>query len=191
MKAQIRTRVLQLRDSIPQQERKTREKIIMETIQGLSVFQKASVVFFYASFRSEVGTILFIDQTLKMGKRVVLPVVIKSQLRLALYEITSVSELFPGYMKIPEPARNGKAEFELDHVDLIIIPGAAYDKKGNRIGYGGGYYDRLLSDYKSARTPVVAPAFTKQLVHENIPAEAHDKKVDIIVTENGVIYCHE
>jgi len=191
MKDQIRTRVLKLRNSIPQQERKTREKIIMERIQGLPFFQKASVIFFYASFRTEVGTILFIEQTLKMGKRVVLPVVMKEKSQLALYEITSIKELFPGYMKIPEPVRDGKAEFKLDQVELIIIPGVAYDKNGNRIGYGGGYYDRLLSDYKSAGIPVVAPAFTEQLVHKDIPAEAHDRKVDIIVTEKGVIYCHE
>ena len=190
MKNQIRTRVLKLRDSISQQERQVREQIISKRIQDLPVFIKASAIFFYASFRSEVGTLLFIEQTLKMGKRVILPVVIKEQTRLALYEIYSIHELVPGYMKIPEPIHDGKSEFNLAHVDLIIIPGVAYDRKGNRIGYGGGYYDRLLADLKSVKVPILAPSFIEQLV-PSIPSESHDRKVDIIVTEDGVIYCHE
>lgn len=190
MKKQIRTMVLQLRDSIYRQERQVREQIIADKIQNLPIFRKASIIFFYASFRSEVGTLSFIDKTLKNGKRVILPVVIKEQSRLALYEIYSIHELVPGYMKIPEPTQEGKSEFMLAHVDLIIIPGVAYDRKGNRIGYGGGYYDRLLADSKSTGIPIIAPAFVQQLV-PSIPSELHDIKVDIIVTEQGVIYCHE
>lgn len=190
MKNQIRTRVLQLRDSISRQERLVREQIISEKIQNLPVFNKASAIFFYASFRSEVGTLSFIEQTLSIGKSVILPVVIKAQKRLALYEIYSIHELVPGYMNIPEPTLDRKSEFNLSDVDLIIIPGVAYDRKGNRIGYGGGYYDRLLADPESSSIPIVAPAFAQQLV-TSIPSEPHDRKVDIIVTEHGVIYCHE
>ena len=156
----------------------------------LPEFKQASVVFFYASFRSEVETIPSINLALKQGKRVILPVVLRKDTRLALYEIFTIDELTPGYMGIPEPSQDGKEEVALKEIDLIIIPGAVYDRRGSRIGYGGGYYDRLLASM-DRDIPIIAPAFKEQIV-DDIPTEPHDKKVTIIVTDDEVIYCkHE
>jgi 5-formyltetrahydrofolate cyclo-ligase len=187
VKNDIRTRVLQKRDTISRGERKEKGRRIMERILMLPEYENARVIFFYASFRSEVETIPVIEASLKQGKRVILPVVIKHDRRLALFEISFLYELSPGYMGIPEPVTKGKQERELDDIDLIIIPGAAYDRKGSRIGYGGGYYDRLLA-HMQRTIPIVAPAFKEQIVDE-IPFEPHDKKVTLLVTEDEVIYC--
>nr|MBC8412083.1 5-formyltetrahydrofolate cyclo-ligase [bacterium] len=84
-------------------------------------------------------------------------------------------------------------EATLQDVDLVIIPGTGFDTDGNRLGYGGGYYDRLLS-IESKRLaqvehiPTVALAFEEQ-IGEEIPAEPHDIKVDIIITDERTIYC--
>ena len=187
MKNTIREKALQARNSIPPEVRAEKGNLIMERILRLPEYEQAHVIFFYASFRSEVETLTSLCSSLTQGKRVILPVVIKKETRLALYEILSPDELSPGYMGIPEPLMNNKKEIDLNIVDFIIIPGAAYDRKGSRIGYGGGYYDRLLENL-NRDIPIVAPAFKEQIV-EHIPTEGHDKKVTIIVTEEEVIHC--
>lgn len=187
MKNKIREKALQARNSITRKYRAEKGSLIMERILKLPEFKQAHVVFFYASFRSEVETITSLRSTLAQGKRVILPVVIKKDTRLALYEILTFDELSPGYMGIPEPSRDNKKEIDLSLIDFVIIPGAAYDLTGSRIGYGGGYYDRLL-ELLDRDIPIVAPAFKEQVV-DTIPSEPHDKKVTIIVTEDEVIHC--
>jgi len=102
-----------------------------------------------------------------------------------LHEIKDISELSPGYMGIPEPSLSGERLVRLDDIELVIIPGSAFDCSGNRLGYGGGYYDILLSEGKR-KVPVIALAYEEQLV-DLIPSEVHDVKVDIIVTDKQVI----
>lgn len=187
MKKDIRKRVLQIRDSISSAKRIEKSSSIMSTLFMLPEFEQARVVFFYASFRSEVETIPSINSALKQGKRVILPVVLKKDRRLALYEISTLEELVSGYMGIPEPFHNEKEETALKDIDLIIIPGAAYDRRGSRIGYGGGYYDRFLVRM-DRDVPIAAPAYKEQIVDE-IPTEPHDKKVSIIITDDEVIHC--
>jgi 5-formyltetrahydrofolate cyclo-ligase len=88
-------------------------------------------------------------------------------------------------MGIPEPFLSEEREALLEDIDLVVIPGAGYDYAGNRLGYGGGYYDKLLSG-KKKNTPIIALAYEEQLV-DAIPAEKHDVRVDMIVTDQRVI----
>jgi 5-formyltetrahydrofolate cyclo-ligase len=187
VKKDIRKRILHIRDNLSREERSEKGNTIMGRLLMLPEFEKSRVVFFYASFRSEVETIPSINSSLKQGKRVILPVVLKKEKRLALYDITALDELTPGYLGIPEPFHSEREETALKAIDLIIIPGAAYDRKGSRIGYGGGYYDRLLAQMERD-IPIIAPAFKEQVVDE-IPAEPHDKKVTMIITDEEVIHC--
>jgi len=185
MKSLIRKQILKKRDAISPDIKSVKDALIKQRLFDLPEFITAKTVFFYASFRSEVETLSTIKESLKIGKRVVLPRVDKKRHRLMLYEIKDISELSPMYMGIPEPSLFDKRLVRLDDIELVIIPGAAFDYSGNRLGYGGGYYDILLSKSKK-KIPIIAIAYEEQLV-DKIPSEMHDVKVDMIVTDKQVI----
>jgi len=145
-----------------------------------------------------IGVVGMIRMSLEGSKRVVLPRV-EGQ-NLGLYEIKSLDELAPGYMGIPEPNpqlphfnKGGEGGFydirrvSINDVDAIIIPGAAFDETGNRIGYGGGFYDRLLAQLQKP-VPIIAPTYEEQVI-ESVPTDPHDRKVNIIVTDSREIRC--
>ncbi len=187
-KALLRKELLKRRDSIPSEVRKSKERVINERLMSLDEIRNANVLFFFASFRSEVNTLDAIAQLLSDGKRLVLPKVDRERHTLLLYEVKGVEELTAGYMNILEPAvLTEERVVDINNVDAVIIPGAGFDAGGNRIGYGGGYYDRLLS-LLTRHVPVVAPAYEEQIV-ESVPAEPHDIRADMIVTDRRVIRC--
>jgi 5-formyltetrahydrofolate cyclo-ligase len=185
VKKEIRNKILKIRDQIPLNIRAKKDLHIRGTLFSLPEFNVAKIVLFYASFRSEVETLSLIRESLAMGKRVLLPKVDAKNFLLVLYEIKSMDELYPGYMGIPEPDLPDERCAVIDDAELAIIPGAAFDVSGNRLGYGAGYYDNLLSG-GSRRIPIIALAYDEQLV-DLIPAEKHDVTVDIIVTDMRVI----
>ena len=187
-KAQIRQEILRKRDNIPPVVRSAKNKMILERMLSLEEFKNAGIIFFFASFRTEVDTTEMIKSALSSGKRVLLPKVDKDRHELLLYEIRDFSELAPGYMGIPEPSFQGR-QMSINDADIVIIPGAGFDASGNRIGYGGGYYDRLLSGLQKD-SPVIAPAYEEQVV-DSIPSEPHDIRVQMIVTDRRVIRCGE
>jgi 5-formyltetrahydrofolate cyclo-ligase len=115
------------------------------------------------------------------SKRVLLPYVKGKDLEIS--EICSLQDVAPGKFKILEPKRKENAP--ISDVDLVIVPGVAFDGRGQRVGYGGGYYDRFLV---KTRAPRVALAYENQIV-ASVPAEDHDQRVDKIVTEKRVITC--
>lgn len=98
-------------------------------------------------------------------------------------EITSIDDLVPGYRGIREPARKEPAS----EVDAAIVPGVAFDERGGRLGYGGGFFDRFLESLDPG-VPVVGVCFDAQIVEE-VPREPHDRAVDLVVTERRVIRC--
>ncbi len=185
-KASLRKEILAKRDSIPPAEKKIKDKEIEERLFLLPEFKTAKTIFFFASFRTEVDTFGMIRISLEEGKRVVLPRV-EGQ-ALGLYEIKGLDELITGYMKIPEPSvLTDDRKVTINDVDAIIIPGAAFDQTGNRIGYGGGFYDRLLAQLQKP-VPIIAPTYEEQVI-ESVPTDPHDKKVNIIVTDSREIRC--
>jgi 5-formyltetrahydrofolate cyclo-ligase len=185
-KAEIRKELLSKRDNIPLEVRRSKNRMILERLLSLDEFRNAGVIFFFASFKTEVDTAEMIKSSLLSGKRVILPKVDKDRYELQLYEIRDFGELVPGYMGIPEPPFQER-RMSINDADIVIIPGAGFDASGNRIGYGGGYYDRLLSGLKK-QTPVIAPAYEEQVV-DSIPSEPHDIRVQMIVTDRRVIRC--
>ena len=185
MKNAIRKEALRKRDRIPKELKGTKDSSIKQRLLALPEFLSARSVLFYASFRSEVETSGIIRESLSMGKKAILPKVDKRRHKLLLYEIKNPDELVSGFMGIPEPFQSEKREALLEDIDLVIIPGAGYDYAGNRLGYGGGYYDILLAGRKK-NTPIIALAFEEQLV-DAIPAEQQDVRVDMIVTDQRVI----
>ncbi len=185
-KASLRKELLEKRDAIPPEVRRVKSRLIGDRLLTLDEIRNARTVFIFASFRSEVDTSGLIDRLLADGKRIVLPVVEREHHKLLLYEIRDSVELRPGYMGIPEPSvRTEDRHAEIGDIDAVVIPGAGFDLAGNRLGYGGGYYDRLLSGLER-RIPVIAPAFEEQ-VADSVPSEPHDVGVDMIVTDRRVI----
>ena len=188
-KKTIRQEIILRRDSISGNIKKGKDAAIRQRIIRLPEFTDAKTILFYASFRSEVDTREMIKISLTHGKQAVLPKVDKENKKLKLYEIKDMSELMQGYMGISEPSVSEGKLTRFDDIDLIIIPGAAFDVSGNRLGYGAGFYDRLLAGMKN-KIPVIAPAYEEQII-ENIPSEPHDVRVDKIVTDMRVIECKE
>lgn len=185
-KASLRSALLARRDSIPPEVRRAKDRLILANLLGLGEVRNAQRLLLFASFRSEFDTTLLIKDRMSEGRRVILPKVDRNDLTLRLYEIGGMEELQKGYMGIPEPSvLTDSRHWEIGSVGLVIIPGAGYDPSGNRIGYGGGYYDRLLAGDRD-KVFIVAPAYDEQVV-ELVPSEPHDIRVDVIVTDRRVI----
>jgi 5-formyltetrahydrofolate cyclo-ligase len=185
MKNAIRKEALRKRDRISHVLKGSKDFSIRQRLLALPEFLSARSVLFYASFRSEVETSELIRESLGMGKMAILPKVDNIKHRLLLYEIKNLDELVSGVMEIPEPIQRKERLVHLEDIDLVIIPGAGYDSSGNRLGYGAGYYDILLSE-RQKKTPIIALAYEEQLI-DAIPAEKHDVRVDMIVTDQRVI----
>jgi 5-formyltetrahydrofolate cyclo-ligase len=187
-KDSLRKDFLKKRNGIPPEVRRIKNKMILEKLIALDEFRNAGTIFYFASFRTEVDTLNMIERSLAEGRKVVLPKVDKEGHDLMLFEITSIDELTSGYMGIPEPSvLSEDRKAGLDDVEVVIIPGAGFDMSGNRIGYGAGYYDKLLSGL-TRKIVIIAPAYEEQVVDE-IPSEPHDIKVHVIVTDRRVIRC--
>jgi 5-formyltetrahydrofolate cyclo-ligase len=184
-KHDIRKRMTRERDGIAQEAKARMDARIREALCALPEFVLAQTVLCYASFRSEVETYGILQKAREMDKRIVMPRVFAAKHLLMLYEIMSADELEPGYMGIKEPPAEKEREFTLRDIHLVLIPGVAFDHAGNRLGYGGGYYDILLAA-KPESMPVVALAYEEQLV-ASLPSEPHDVRVDIVVTPERVI----
>jgi 5-formyltetrahydrofolate cyclo-ligase len=183
VKEKIRKQVLDARSQLTPEQRRAKSAEIEAKLFRLPEYRAASVVLFYASFRSEVETHHMIRRALAEGKRVVLPRVKGKELE--LFEIKSFDkDVLPGAWGIPEPDSSRQAE--LKDLGLIVVPGAAFDEKGNRIGYGAGFYDKLLPLY-TGRT--AALAFELQIVPD-APADLHDIPMQKIVTEKRIIDVH-
>ncbi len=180
MKKELRKQILAARDALLPEQRRAKSREIEERLFALPEFISARTIMFFASFRSEVETEPMIRRALHSGKRIILPKVRGKEL--SLFEIKDFDrDLVPGAWGIPEPCEAYPAF--LNDVALIIVPGAAFDEWGNRIGYGAGFYDKLLPVFTKT---TVALAFELQIV-ANVPADSHDIPVQKIVTENRVI----
>ena len=193
MKKRLREKLLKARDSIPAELKSVKESEIETRLFSLDDFKHAKTILMYVSFRSEVATRTCINSIIKLGKKLVLPLVDTRHKVLKLYEVKSTDELKPGYMGILEPGILRYRRCSLKEVDIVIIPGTGFDPGGNRLGYGGGYYDKLLSMESRELAEVnhittIALAFEEQ-IGEEIPSEPHDIKVDMIVTDERVIKC--
>jgi 5-formyltetrahydrofolate cyclo-ligase len=159
---------------------------ICAAFMALPEYQAARTVMFYVDVRSEVRTRHSLPDALRSGKRVVVPYCVSNELELFLLE--DMAELSVGMYKILEPRPElrdtpGKRLAPAD-LDLVMVPGVAFDRRGARMGHGFGYYDKLLQ-HARADAPLVALAFECQLFPE-IPTQAHDIFMDRILTEKAI-----
>jgi 5-formyltetrahydrofolate cyclo-ligase len=159
--------------------------VIQERLTGLREYKESKTVLLFASFNSEVDTSGIIDDALQRGKRVVLPKVDTEKKILALYSIKTRTELKPGFKGIPEPESLPEREISPEEIDFILVPGVAFDEHGGRLGYGGGYYDKLLGSLNQ-KPHLVAIAFEEQII-ERVPVSTHDIRIPKIVTDRRII----
>lgn len=154
---------------------------IVENLRTLEAFQSSKTIALYMALAGEVKLDTLFPTCWKLGKRTCIPVFNAKAKIYEMAEITPETECFTGHYGIREPL--SPALFPMDKIDLIAVPGVAFDRKGNRLGRGGGYYDRLLEGFSGISAAV---AFDFQVLSE-IPAERHDKPVNALVTETGII----
>lgn len=164
-----------------------KDAAIMKRLVELPEYKNAKTILFYVSVRGEVKTSEMISESLSHGKKILVPSADVKHKKLMISEIHDLNELSPGAFGIPEPKHPHM--FPLDKIDLVIIPGVAFDRLGNRVGYGTGFYDRFLKKLKKG-VPFIALGYDFQIVHE-IPANRMDVKVHKIVTEKGIINCEK
>jgi len=184
-KTDVRKRILAGRDALSLSERQAKSAAIWVRLKALPEYAGASTVLFYVDFRSEVMTLRMIDEALKEGKRVIVPKVDRAAHRLVLFEIKDPADLVSGYMGIPEPSEGTAVKVGPAEIDLVVMPGVGFDTQGKRLGYGGGYYDRLIETLRP-NAGLVALAFEVQ-VEDEIPSEPHDKRVSKVITETREI----
>ncbi len=175
-KKALRTKISLKRSNLNFSEIREKSNVIMEKLLSLSQFQKAQVVAFYLSKSDEVQTENAIKKILE-EKTILVPVT-KNEIKLVKF--TSFSDLEPALFGVPEPKTK---RYSKQQPDVIVIPGLAFDKHGNRLGYGKGYYDTLLKNLNSIKVGV---CFDFQLIN-NVPTYEHDQKVDTIITEKRIL----
>jgi len=190
----IRRMALDKRNLLSLEEVAGKSEAIQKRLFSLERFEKADTVMAYMSFGNEVSTEQLIVQCLRSGKKIVVPRVEKSMSdgsggvvkSLGVYEIKEAGKhMVTGYMGIVEPDASVLRKVDPLEIDFVIVPGVAFDIARNRIGYGGGYYDRFL---RTLRPDCLKAAVAFELqVFDSIPAAEYDLPVDVIVTEDRII----
>ncbi len=159
---------------------------ICRTFAELPEYAAAGAVMFYVDVRSEVRTRHYLPTALTHGKRIIVPYCVEGELE--LFHLQDMQELSVGMYKILEPREElrqlPEKRVEVAELDLIMVPGVAFDRAGARMGHGFGYYDKLL-EHARVGTPLVALAFECQLFDE-IPTQEHDVFMDKIITQSTV-----
>jgi 5-formyltetrahydrofolate cyclo-ligase len=180
-KRSLRERVLAARDRTPPAFRAAASAAIGKALAARDDFAAASTVLLTLPFGSEWDSMALLLAALERGKTVVLPRVNATARTLELCRLTEPSrDVLPGYRGIPEP-QSHCALIAADAIDWVLVPGVAFDTAGRRLGYGGGYYDRLLPQLRSDAARI-AGAYEMQLV-DRVPAASHDMPVQALVTE--------
>ena len=183
-KEELRTRMKAVRRAIPADERAAIDAAICERICALPQFQEADVVLTYLSFGAEIDTRGIIERAWSLGKAVALPRCVGPR-RMRWFRVASLDNLETSSFGVDEPRIDEAAEQHLTaEKDMVaLVPGLAFDERGYRLGYGGGFYDTLLSDFAGASVGLCRQAqFVKSLEELGVIGE-FDLPVDIVITE--------
>jgi 5-formyltetrahydrofolate cyclo-ligase len=184
----MRARIGALRDALPAPQRAAMAAAIAAAIARLPSFAAARTVLLTLPYRSEWDAMPLLAAAFAQGKAVAVPRVEPATRMLELHAIRDVArDVGPGYRGIPEPHAS-MPRVDPGQVDWVLVPGVAFDATGHRLGYGGGFYDRLLP-LLPATAQRIAGAFDLQVV-EHVPAAVHDLRVHAIVTPTRTLQAH-
>jgi 5-formyltetrahydrofolate cyclo-ligase len=181
-KSQIRSYIFQLRKKYSSEILKNFSLEICKLIEPIPLYKKSQKIAFYFAKDKEVSLEYLIGKAFLEGKKVYLPKTWLKEKTLTFHQIFSFSDLRPGPFGLLEPPFENP-ELKPENFEIIFVPGVAFDLKKGRIGYGGGFYDKILKKTKAFKIGV---AFSFQ-IFENLPLEKYDQKVDIIITEKRII----
>lgn len=181
----IRERMHKLRNSLSAEEVQSKSEKINDNLFALNYLKEANKIMTYVSFKNEVSTIGIIDKLIKMEKEVIVPICDTNEYTLIPSRILSLDELSLSYFGIMEPKEPFIRPVNPKDIDIILVPGLAFDKNRNRLGHGKGFYDRFLKDVRP-NSLKIALAYDFQVL-DSIPIENWDIPMDLIITEKAII----
>lgn len=182
-KVRLRKQIIEHMNSLSEERYTTLSEQIAFSLYAQKEWAEAKTVGITISMENEVNTYAIIEKAWEEGKKVVVPKCNKETRTMSFRQISNFDQLEIVYMNLREPIPARTEEVNADDIDLQIVPGVAYTERGERIGYGGGYYDRYLLHYKGK---TLSLAYSFQIV-EHIPVEPFDKNVEKIITEKGTM----
>ena len=185
-KKAIRKKIIAQRDDLDFDVKQSKDELIINRFLDQGFIEKYDNIFCYVSFGSEIDNGKILSAILDSEKNLFVPYVDTDSRQMRLCQINDLSEdLERGHYGILEPKKNLRKPVNSDIIDCVISPGVAFTRKMERIGYGGGYYDRFYSGLKKMPF-VVALAYDFQIV-DSLPTESFDIPVDMIITEKQII----
>ena len=189
-KKQIRKKYRELRYSMTLEETRRSSELICRRITEHPAFQEATAVLCYMAFRNEVNCNIIMSTAWESGKHVFLPRMEEG--RMEFYLFRADDRLIPNEMGISEPdpvPETFSRLLEQEKKVLVVMPGVVFDRSCQRLGYGGGDYDRYFEDYRSKdpRFTFIGAAYQIQISDERLPREVTDIQPDLIITESEII----
>ncbi|WP_194165585.1 5-formyltetrahydrofolate cyclo-ligase [Oceanobacillus sp. CFH 90083] len=179
----IRQKMLKYVSRLSEYERKKIEEKMQQQLFANPVFQQASTIGITISTAIEWNTYPIIEKAWEQGKVVASPKCIVKTKEMQYYAWRQANQIQDGYAGIKEPIPEKTKPIQSNVIDLLLVPGVVFDKDGYRIGYGGGYYDRMLADYTGA---TIALCSEQQIV-DKIPRASYDLPVEQMITEERMI----
>ncbi len=190
MKKEIREAILQEKVKFSKTVVREKSLAIFNILKEKDFYKNADNIMVYITLENEneVSTEPIIDDLMNRGKRVFVPLTVHKTKELIVSELKDLdNDLEVGNFGVMEPKKETTRPVEPSVLDLVIVPGVAFDKKGYRVGHGAGYYDRFLPRL-SKKTVTVSIAFDMQMI-DKVPADCHDIPVEYIITEKQFIRC--
>lgn len=186
MKAALRDKMKQARLAMSQADVSRRSALVVEQVFGLEAYRRASSVMTYLPIRNEVDTTAVMAHCLNDGKALVLPRMDYERDRIAAHRVTApAGQLVLGRMGLMEPDPAKTEAVAPETIDIVIVPGLVFDRAGNRIGWGRGYYDAFLAQL-GTRAKRVGLAYEFQLV-DSLEHDGHDVPMDFVLTEHATL----
>jgi 5-formyltetrahydrofolate cyclo-ligase len=183
-KQQFRQQMLAERASLPQESRIRFSQAAVRRLLEFAPLTACRSVLAYHPFRDELDIRPFLEAARSRGQDVWLPFSLPSERRLVPYRYTGPEVLRKGAYGIMEPDPSIAEPVDNSALEAVIVPGVAFDRRGGRLGYGAGYYDRFLSSLPH-KPLLIGCCFSRQLV-EQVPVEPHDFPMDFVATEDGI-----
>ena len=181
-KAEVRKEIVsKLREQDPS-VRKGMSRKVQEALLSSEEFKDSQVVMTYVSLPTEVDTYEIMKKTLERGKKLAVPSIDIVSQQIVASELTSTNNLVEGHFGIYEPKNGAAKTIPLEEIDLIVIPGIAFDKKNMRLGRGKGYYDKFLANKGLSSAKKIGLAFKFQVV-DSLPSDPHDIPVSRVITD--------
>jgi len=179
----LRDRILKARLSLNLNEVLSLSEKASNNLISSDIYRNSQTISLYSDIKNEMLTDFIFYNSINSGKEVYFPVINGDTLQFK--RVKSKSDLNPGKFGILEP-KNNLPEVHVSNIDLVVVPGICFDRSGSRIGYGKGYYDKVLKNVELKRRVGLAYEFQ---IQSNCPTDLYDKSLNILISQFGIIFC--